>query len=49
MEDFVRQRIVQGIEEDDLSRLNQNLNNIQSALEELASVMGFVDSQEETK
>ena len=49
MDDLVRQDIIQGIEEDDRSRLNQNLNNIQSDLEELASVMGFGESQEETK
>ncbi len=49
MEDFVRERFVAGITEHDRSRLNQNLNNIQSDLEELASAMGFGDSQGETK
>lgn len=47
MEDFVRQNIVQGIEEAIRSRLNEALNGIQSDLEELASAMGFDNSQGE--
>ncbi|MCY3692110.1 MAG: hypothetical protein OXI54_11530 [Chloroflexota bacterium] len=47
MEDFVRQNIVQGIEEAVRSRLNEALNGIQSDLEELASAMGFDNSQGE--
>ena len=47
MEDFVRPRVAQGISEGEKSRLNQSLNLIQSNLEELASSLGFGDSQEE--
>lgn len=49
MEDFVRENIGAGIIEDDRALLNRNLNDIQSALEELASVMGFGDLQGEMR
>jgi hypothetical protein len=48
-ENFVRERIGKSIEDRDRSRLNQSLNDIQSDLEELASVMGFGDSQGDTQ
>ena len=44
-ENFVRERIGKAIEDRDRSQLNQSLNDIQSDLEELASVIGFGDSQ----
>ena len=44
-ENFVAERISQGISERDKSRLNRRLNSTQSNLEELASAMGFGDSQ----
>ena len=47
-ENFVRERIGKAIEDLDRSQLNQSLNDIQSELEELASVIGFGDSQGET-
>ena len=47
-ENFVRERIGKTIEDRDRSQLNQSLNDIQSELEELASVIGFGDSQGET-
>ena len=49
MEDFVRPRVSGGIPEQDRSRLNRRLNGIQSALEELASNVGFGNSQGETR
>ena len=49
MENFVRGRGSRVISERDRSRLNQNLNDIQSDLEELASSVGLGDSQGETK
>ena len=48
-ENFVRRRIGTMIDDRDRSRLNQSLNDIQSELEELASVIGFGDSQGETR
>ena len=47
-ENFVRERVGETIEDQDRARLNQSLNDIQSDLEELASVIGFGDSQGET-
>ena len=47
-ENFVRERSGKTIEDRDRSQLNQSLNDIQSDLEELASVIGFGDSQGET-
>ena len=47
-ENFVRERIDRTIEDRDRSHLNTSLNDIQSHLEELASVIGFGDSQGET-
>ena len=44
-ENFVAERISPGISEGDKFRLNRRLNHIQSNLEELASAMGFGDSQ----
>ena len=49
MENFVRERIARGIPERERSQLNQRLNGIQSDLEELASNVGFGDSQGETR
>ena len=49
MENFVRPRVSQDIPERDRSRWNRNLNAIQSDLEELASNVGFGDSQGETR
>ena len=49
MENFVRDRIRRDISERERARLNQRLNGIQSDLEELASNVGFGDSQGETK
>lgn len=49
IEDFVRPRVRPGISEHEKSRLNQSLNLIQSNLEELASSLGFGDSQEVTE
>ena len=48
MENFVRRRESGAIPERDRSRLNKRLNEIQSDLEELASNVGFGDSQGET-
>ena len=48
IENFVRPRVSQDIPERDRSRWNQRLNDIQSDLEELASNVGFGDSQGET-
>ena len=45
MENFVRPRVSQSISERERSRLNRSLNDIQSDLEELASYLGFGDSQ----
>ena len=45
MESFVRPRVSRGIPERDRPRLNRSLNDIQSDLEELASYLGFGDSQ----
>lgn len=42
-ENFARERIGEAIADQDRSRLNQSLNDIQSDLEELASVIGFGD------
>lgn len=42
-ENFARERIGGIIADQDRSRLNQSLNDIQSDLEELASVIGFGD------
>ena len=47
-ENFVRERIARTIEDRDRSQLNRSLNEIQSDLEELASVIGFGDAQGET-
>ena len=47
-ENFVRERIGKEIQDQDRSQLNQSLNDIQSDLEELASVIGFGASQGET-
>ena len=47
-ENFVRDRVGQEIEDQSRSQLNQSLNDIQSDLEELASAMGFGDTQGET-
>ncbi len=49
MENFVRPRVSRAIPERDRSRLNQSLNDIQSVLEELASNVGFGNSQGETR
>ena len=49
MENFVRRRVSRDIPERDRSRLNEGLNAIQSDLEELASNVGFGDSQGETR
>ena len=49
MEDFVRRRGGDAILKRDRSRLNVRLNEIQSDLEELASNVGFGDSQGETE
>ncbi len=49
MENFVRPRVSQDIPERDRSRLDESLNAIQSDLEELASNVGFGDSQGETR
>ncbi len=48
-ENFVGERVREGIEESHRSRLNRRLNRIQSNLEELASDMGFGDSQGEAR
>jgi hypothetical protein len=45
MENFVRPRVARGIPERAQFRLIQSLNGIQSDLEELASNLGFGDSQ----
>ena len=49
IENLVRQRVARPISDDDRSSLNQRLNHIQSDLEELASDLGFGDSQGETR
>ena len=49
MENLVRRRASSPIPDRDRSRFNQRLNEIQSDLEELASNVGFGDSQGETK
>ena len=49
MENFVRRHVGRAIRERDRYRLNQSLNDIQSDLEELASYLGFGDSQGETR
>ena len=49
MENFVRSRGSGEVAEDDRSQLNESLNVIQSDLEELASNVGFGDSQGETR
>ena len=49
MEDIVRERDSHGVAESGRSQLNQSLNEIQSILEELASDIGFGDSQGESK
>lgn len=49
MENHVGERISQDDEEPDRLRLNQILNGMQSNLEELASAIGFGDSQEEVQ
>ena len=43
MENLVRSSISTGIEESEQSRLNQELNEIQSNLEQLSSAIGFGD------
>ena len=45
MENFVRGRYGTAIPEENRTRLNQRMNDIQSDLEELASNVGFGDSQ----
>ena len=49
MENLVRRRFSSSISDRERSRLNQRLNGIQSDLEELASSVGFGDSQGETR
>lgn len=49
MENYVRPRVKEGISEHDRSRLNESLNVVQSDLEELASNVGFGNSQGETR
>ena len=49
MEDLVRRRVKGGVPKRDQARLNQSLNGIQSDLEELASSLGFQDSQGEAR
>lgn len=49
MENFVRRHVSSVISDRDRSRLNRNLNDIQSNLEELASNIGFGNSQGETR
>ena len=49
MENFVRQRVSRDITDLDRFQWNQNLNEIQSGLEELASKVGFGDSLGETR
>ena len=49
MENFVRPRVGRAIPERGRSRLNRSLNDIQSDLEQLASDIGFGDSQGETR
>ena len=49
IENLVRQRVARPISDDDRYSLNQRLNHIQSDLEELASNLGFGDSQGETR
>ena len=49
MENLVRQRVNRPVSERERPRLNQRLNDIQSDLEELASNVGFGDSQGETR
>ena len=49
MENSVRPRVGQDIPERDRSRWNRSLNAIQSDLEELASNVGFGDSQGEMR
>ena len=48
-ETVVRERVSRAISDQDQSRLNQNLNNIQSCLEEMASNIAYGDSQWETR
>ena len=48
MENFVRERIGQEIEDRHRSEFNENLNAIQSDLEELASTIGLGDPQQES-
>ena len=45
IENLVRPRVGRGIPEREQARLNRSLNDIQSDLEELASNLGFGDSQ----
>ena len=49
IEDLVGERATQPIDGHSRAKLNQSLNSIQSALEELASSMGFGNSQRETQ
>ena len=49
MENFVRGRVGRPITDRERSRLNERLNAIQSELEELASNVGFGNSQGETR
>ena len=49
MENLVRQRGGDGVSGREKSRLNRSLNDIQCDLEELASYIGFGDSQGETR
>ena len=49
MDNFVRRHVGRDIEESDRALWNEKLNAIQSDLEELASNVGFGDSQGETR
>ena len=49
MEKVVRRRTIRAISRHERSSMNENLINIQSDLEELASTTGFGDPQGETK
>ena len=49
MEDLVREKGSGTISDSERSRVNRELNSIQSVLEELASHMGFGDSQGDTR
>ena len=49
MEDFVREQGSRAISDRERSRVNQELNGIQSVLEELASYVGFGGSQGESR